>query len=214
MLRRGAGAENKLLERIVSAAGQCMNAINPEDVTPDEAHGYAEKESGTTSANLDQIYHSHYEPLLCFLRARLGCNKRFAVEIAEESFYRMAQVTDASLPSRCLPKLLYQIAKNILIDFYRLGKVIRTACKVDIDGRELPVSPSTTMGKIATDRWEQEKLARVVLGLPPHSRRVFVLSRFEGMTHAEISCRCGISETSVEEYFVEAMQIIRQQMAK
>ena len=49
-------------------------------------------------------------------------------------------------------------------------------------------------------RQELENIRRVIAEMPPTSRNVFYLSRFEGKTQREIARQLGISRTTVEKH--------------
>ncbi|MBO9631573.1 MAG: RNA polymerase sigma-70 factor [Chitinophagaceae bacterium] len=45
--------------------------------------------------------------------------------------------------------------------------------------------------------------------LPPRRKQVFMMSRFEGLSHAAIADKLGISKQTVNEHIVEALQFLR-----
>jgi len=49
---------------------------------------------------------------------------------------------------------------------------------------------------------------RLFVGLKPNVRRVFLLSRLEGMTYPEISIKLGVSLRTVESHMAEALRHI------
>lgn len=46
----------------------------------------------------------------------------------------------------------------------------------------------------------------VLEGLPESHRHAFILNKIEGLTHAEIASRLGVSTKSIQRYLVEAME--------
>lgn len=61
-------------------------------------------------------------------------------------------------------------------------------------------SPETA----AEDGQQLDRLRAVLAGLPPLCRHAFLLNRLDGLTHAEIATRLGISQKTVERYIIKA----------
>ncbi len=168
--------------------------------------------AATLVSRMETMFRKHNRALVRFLGARLGSNAGHAEDIAQECFFRLArynkrpEITPAELHS-----LLYQIARNILIDFYRHGKVIRAADHVDIEDQEV-ASPEPTQERIVSGQEDIRRLEEILLTLPPRCQQVFVLSRFEEMKYEQIATHCGISVSMVEKHIARAMKIIRSKM--
>ncbi|MEM7549779.1 MAG: RNA polymerase sigma-70 factor [Bacteroidota bacterium] len=58
------------------------------------------------------------------------------------------------------------------------------------------------------------KLNKVIDQLPDKCREVFKLSRFENLSHKEISKRLNISTKTIENHITKAMKVIRAQMTQ
>ncbi len=56
---------------------------------------------------------------------------------------------------------------------------------------------------------EKTKITNALQLIPPRSREVFVLHRFEGLKYKEIAELLGISQNTVENHIVKAMKILR-----
>jgi RNA polymerase sigma-70 factor (ECF subfamily) len=54
-----------------------------------------------------------------------------------------------------------------------------------------------------------EVLEAAVVALPPKCRTVFLLSRIEGLSNAEVAQRCGISVKMVEKHLAKAIVACR-----
>jgi len=58
----------------------------------------------------------------------------------------------------------------------------------------------------------QEQIAAAIDTLPPKCRRVFQLSRYEGLTYREIAEKLGISVKTVENQMGKALRVLREKM--
>jgi RNA polymerase sigma-70 factor (ECF subfamily) len=74
------------------------------------------------------------------------------------------------------------------------------------DGREDLLSPLVL-------RELRELLQKVIATLTPQQRRVFELSRMEGLRHDEIATLLDISKETVKKHLGEALRIVREKMA-
>jgi len=58
-------------------------------------------------------------------------------------------------------------------------------------------------------RRDLEALEAAITALPPKCRTVFLLSRIEGLSNAEVAKRCGISVKMVEKHLAKAIVACR-----
>lgn len=74
------------------------------------------------------------------------------------------------------------------------------------DGREDILSPMAL-------RELRELLQKIIATLTPQQRRVFELSRMQGLRHEEIAALLDISRETVKKHLGEALRIVREKMA-
>ena len=55
----------------------------------------------------------------------------------------------------------------------------------------------------------QQNIDRCIDGLPPQRKKVFELSRFQGLSHKEISAQLGIAEKTIATHIRLALQDLR-----
>ena len=151
----------------------------------------------------DTIRHYH-DSLIRFLRQRLRV-KEDAVDIAQETYIRMMQY-EGSTQIHSPPSMLFRIAINVANDLSRADAARRVHEQVPIDGLEL-VSPHPSADRQIAASQDLEILYAVIERLPPKCRRVFLLSRAERMTYAQIAAHCGISVKMVEKHIAHALAI-------
>ena len=110
---------------------------------------------------------------------------------------------------------LYRILSNNLIDVARQYRGTQKRCanrEVPIDAtdcEESLIGHSQTASSIIRRREVDEEMLRAVAKLPRERRQVVQLRYRDGLTHAEISQRLGITESSARKIFSRAITQLR-----
>lgn len=134
-------------------------------------------------ADLEALYRRHAN----WLRDRLGkrVGREEAADLVQEAYLRLAPYEASQI--RHPRSLLMRIATNLLLDRRRR------------EGRhEAYVAERRDEGISAAHQMEVVRLKATILSMPVLYRDVFVLSRFGGMTYAQIAQKLGISVKTVE----------------
>lgn len=151
--------------------------------------------------------------MTAFLRKRWPREQDIA-DIVQESFLRLSNYPNPDTIQN--PRaFLFQTAANLAVDRHRRDKV---------RGRYHSYGEEDTASAIADSKpnpehfWEQhEALARFSIWLeelPELQRHAFVLFRIEGLSHAEIGRRLGVSVSSSERYVRAAMLHISKRLSE
>lgn len=143
-----------------------------------------------------------YGGLLGFLRRRTA-NEEDARDAAQESLMRLMRYRDTE-PEAAWKPLLYRIAINVVGEQYRRGNARQCTHHVPIDDLEL-VSDEPPQEELVAHAQQEALLRQALLSLPPRWRQVYLLSRMEGMTYAQIAVHCGISVKTVEKHMTNAL---------
>ena len=110
-----------------------------------------------------------------------------AEDIIQETWLRLASAV--SLSQIHHPKaFLLRIAANLALTRGRRRKLALRA----------ETMAASTRDRIEADQAENLTLAQIVFGLPEPLRDVFLLSRIDGLTNAQIADRLGVSPKTVE----------------
>lgn len=137
----------------------------------------------------------HRPALVRFLASRLG-SADHAEDLAQEAYLRSARnAARGREPVRDPKAFLFQVAANLLRNHVRAGRSVASLA----DYADLLVEPERRdpeRALLAAD--DLRRVERAILDLPPQARRVFQLSRFEGLTNREIAAQLGVSTTAVE----------------
>ena len=150
----------------------------------------------------DAFSREQYDGLLHFLRLRVS-NEEDARDAAQESLMRLMRYRDTE-PEAAWKPLLYRIAINVVGEQFRRGAVRQAGKHVALESIELASDEPTQEDLVA--RAQQEALLReAILSLPPRWRQVYLLSRMQEMTYAQIARHCGISVKTVEKHMTSAL---------
>jgi len=146
-----------------------------------------------------------YAELRGFFRRRVVCSHE-ADDLTQETYARVLRWT----PPRMIKEprsALFRIARNLLVD--RARRASRDCMETLNDKFEL----RATTGLTTTDSVEaRERLALVraaIEALPKRCREVFILSRFGGLSYAQIADHFGIAPSTVEKHMIRAIAACR-----
>ena len=160
------------------------------------------------AAKLSATFTEQQDSLKRFLLRRLG-NAALAEDLAQETWIRAVSVETSAIVGN--PRAyLFRIAANLAIDHQRhIGRGIEV--EAASDQTEVP-DRAPSPEDIALHRSEVARLLRVVDGLPPRCREVFILARFEELSYAEVAGRLGISRNTVIKHMVAALAAVERAM--
>ena len=143
----------------------------------------------------------HWAELTAYLTRRTG-DAAAAADLTQETYLRAAALPDnATLLN---PRAwLFATARNLLIARIRRGRgrgpaAGGEALKRIVDQR--PDAEATLLSREAL-----AVLADAVDALPPRTREVFRLHKFDGLSYAEIAARLGIAKNTVMVHMVKAL---------
>lgn len=181
---------------------------------PSMAHGFdsflemprdlplREEEPHERMRSFEAFSREHYGGLLYFLRLRVA-NEEDAKDAAQESLMRLMRYRETE-PDASWKPLLYRIAINVANEQFRRGSVRRVSRQVSLDDVEL-ASGEPTQEELIEREQQQAWLRDAVMSLPIRCRQVYLLSRMQGMTYAQIASHCDISVKTVEKHMTKAL---------
>ena len=140
------------------------------------------------------VYRSHGGWVVAFLARRFG--RQIAEDLAQETFLRLGnRPIDWQRPKA----ILARAALNVGIDYLRRESAQRRPKLVSERFPSEGVSPP--------DQHEALFHREVVASLPRNLRDVYCLSRFVGLTYAEIALHQGVSVKAVEKRMSKATKL-------
>lgn len=171
----------------------------------------------SAKAELVSVYIDRRPALVRFFTVRTGSEDR-AEDIVQDIYVRLDAMTETSAAEVENPAaFLYRIGGNLMLDGVRKGR--RTAARdqawsdaggVAIGGMSVADQPSPE--DAAWARLKLDQVVQALEGLNPNVRLAFRLHKIEGLTHAEIAARMGVSRSSVEKYVSTVLARLLQQV--
>lgn len=146
-----------------------------------------------------------YGDLLRHLSRRLGGSVD-ASDVLQDTFLRIEKIP-ADVDIRNPRSYLFRIADNVAIDHLR-GKKSRS--RYIVDG-ELPEAEADQVSAEQTLDYRQRLavLERAVAGLPQRQRQVFLMHKYDGLSHSQIAEELAISRSAVEKLIMKALATCR-----
>jgi RNA polymerase sigma-70 factor, ECF subfamily len=147
---------------------------------------------------------------LCGFANKYFNDPEAAREVVQEVFTKIWEVRGDINPDESLCSYLFKITSNISINKLRHmqveSKYIEIYKLVYVDNRE--VSPHESLLAIELDN----NITIALNKIPPKCRRIFELSRVEGLKYSEIAVILKISVKTVEAQMSKALNILRYEL--
>jgi len=148
--------------------------------------------------------------LLRFFTMRTG-SAATAEDIVQDLFVKISEMeTPADL--RSAEAFLYRMGSNLMLDRAKAQR--RQAARdhawsqTTAGGGPEPVAAEPAQDEALASRQRLERLLAAIDKLPPQVAAAFRLQKFDGLTHAEIAQRLGVSRSSVEKYIMTALRTL------
>ncbi|WP_296615429.1 RNA polymerase sigma factor [Sphingomonas sp.] len=148
----------------------------------------------------------HWWPLCRFIAGRVG-DASAAADITQEAFARFAGLPEDRFPAN--PKAyLFAVASNLAVDHLR-ARGGTTALSIDEDGVDAVPDPAPRADTALISKEELQILQAAIDDLPPRTREVFVMCKYDQLSYAEIADRLGIARNTVMVHMTRALSHCR-----
>lgn len=158
--------------------------------------------TGEGSAEFEADLCRYHAELLRYLHTRLD-DHAIAADLVQEACVRIMRYRER-LEGDALRSMLYRIVNNLIVDHWRRTEARNLKDHVPIEDEPLAAPDPQPEDALA----EEQRLAalkRAIQSLPPKRRRVLILARLKGKSHAEVARECGISISGVEKHLARAI---------
>ena len=153
----------------------------------------------------EKIYHAYFAPLCYFSQQILG-SRQDAEDLVENVFIKLWEANKGFKPSDNKAVFLYSCVKNAAIDLIRKGKTKERVFD-NISRSTSEVVPDFLSQIITTEVWAE--VYRAIENLPSQCQKVISLSYLEGKSNHEIAAELQISEKTVRNTKVRALQSLK-----
>jgi len=158
--------------------------------------------------DLHQIFLGAHHRLHQFLTRRVQCPDT-ASDLLQEVYLRLPLLKP---PPQTPPEVhawLYRVASNLSVDHIRSEQRHNTLLEM-YAGNNTEIDETAAPDRIALAREELQQVSSALQELSERCVEVLYLSRIQGLTHAEIARKLGISKSLVEKLIMRALNHCRQ----
>lgn len=153
------------------------------------------------------LFNAYYSRVWHFALKALN-DSLHADEVAQIVFLGIWQKRKTLDPDLNFDNFLYVLSKHAVIDFLRMNRRARMSVGLDSVDKE----GDTDSDHLAEYHLVQGQIGRLVSSMPEQRRKVFVMSRRDGLSNDEIAQRLGISKRTVERHINIALNFLRNEM--
>lgn len=153
------------------------------------------------------LFAEYYRPLSVFAMKYVG-DLETAKEIVQDFFVHLFQNRESIVISTSLKSYLFRAVRNRSLNYIRKNKSNRHHLEQYSAGQE---STEDLEAKILETELEH-RIFKIVNDLPPQCRKIFTLSRVNGLSNKEIAGQLQISIRTVETQISNALKTLRSKL--
>lgn len=151
--------------------------------------------------DLSLVFSTHGTELRRYLQRRLG-DGHMAGDLVQDTFLNVLEHPDTRIND--IRAYLYAIARNLLVN-HRKQEARRRTDTVTPEALALLAADQPSPEDVADSRLQLARVHAMVQELPLRTQEIFVLNRIDGLTHADVARRLGMSESSVQKHLALAI---------
>jgi len=162
-------------------------------------------------ASFEVFFKKHFLPLCAYCQFRFGLNLDEAKELVHTGFIKLWDARE-HLDITVSPKsYLYKIITNNILDNIKHQKVRQQYVQFIV--QSVPEASAPNGFDNIDVKQLQADIDAAIAGLPEQMRRIFEMSRFEGLKYGEIAGRLNISVKTVETQISRALAKLREKLS-
>jgi RNA polymerase sigma factor (sigma-70 family) len=157
--------------------------------------------------NIDALFRQYHRELHSLAYRRLG-QRELAADVVQDAFVRYADMIKTPTCGAAVENprsFLWRIVVNLVTDLGRRDR--RRGDHADLDDiLDWVADPRLAPDKALENRQQLALLRAALDELPKDCRNALLLSRIEGLTHAEVGERLGVSASMVSKNIMRALR--------
>jgi RNA polymerase sigma-70 factor (ECF subfamily) len=163
--------------------------------------------------DVEQLFRELYPALVAYA-VRFSGDVHTARDLVQDTFAAVWQNKDQIQVQTGVRSYMYQAVRNRALNYLRDHRFTESLDEQNIDVDEAAVFAGSDLvsspGDASSEADKMKLLKEWIDNLPERQKEAFELSRFDGLTHREISTVMGISEKTVNNHLIAAMKSIKQ----
>lgn len=159
-----------------------------------------------TEQNFEQLFHRYYEPLCRFALSMVD-SVEMAEEIVSDVFVKIWKNQDNLTIRTSLHSYLFTSVRNQSIDYLR--KAMRQRTQSDEICAEFASDYDSPEERAISEELEVAIESAIEM-LPPQGKKIFRLSRDQGMKYHEIAAHLNLSIKTVETHMGRSLKYLRE----
>jgi RNA polymerase sigma-70 factor (ECF subfamily) len=156
----------------------------------------------------ESVFEYYYQQL-CLFTLKYLKDPDDAEEVVQDTFVRFWNKRKEINITSSLKSYLYQSVKNSSLNRIQHLKVVRDHEQSHVESISTP-EPSDPLVEMEL----QEKINSTLELLPPERKKIFLMSRNEGLKYKEIADKLKISVKTVENQMGKALKFLRTELAE
>ncbi|MFZ1688455.1 MAG: RNA polymerase sigma-70 factor [Flavobacteriales bacterium] len=154
----------------------------------------------------EELFRTHYRPLCAFGNSYLKDRDR-SEDLVQELFVKLWNERERLAVNTSLKSYLFAAVRNRCLN--EVSKVVRMRPL----NEDVHDAPDETGRDEEEHTWRSARVQAAIEALPEERRKVFKLSRNEGLKYQEIAQHLGISVKTVENQMGKALKTLREELA-
>lgn len=159
-----------------------------------------------------QLFERHYSAMCCLAASYLH-DDFLSETVASAVMAHLWEIRDKVSVDRSLRSYLLQATRNRCLDYLKKEYVRREASFSEMDEggavEEAAMIPEEPMGVALLEAELEQEMGYAIEELSESTRRIFKMSRVEGMQYDEIAKALGVSVNTVKYHIKKALAVLR-----
>ena len=159
--------------------------------------------------DFENLFNSNYADLCSYANMFLK-DLDAAEEIVQDLFVKFWENKDSIKITSSVKSYLFSSVRNSCFNFIKHLKIEERYKEHNEEERE---SGSITVDDEFEGSELEKQIRKAIDQLPPERKKVFIMSRFDGLKYREIAEKSGISIKTVENQMGKAIKFLKQELA-